>query len=228
MKAWIPVLLAALIAFPPRAFAEGPGGRPRVVERGDRICLQTLAADGTVVEECRDRVLAPTGSAPAPRKARTAEPASEDDEFAAEDEEADEAEAAKAPTPDPEPAWIAEYRLTMPQRLRPPGLPENVAREQADEDASGGAFLAGGLAAGCLTGLFGTAIVALIGFSSDPQPPDVGRWDTVEDERTYLRTYRHRVRTIEVRNAVIGGVIGTTVAVAAFVFLTLNQAPAEP
>lgn len=199
MKAAISVVLAALTAFPLRAVAEGDG-HPRVIEREGKVCLQRLDADGTVLEECRDRVLAPA-----------AEPA------------ADAAEAPAAPPPGGEPAWIAGYRATLPNPERPRGNPVEVARAQAEEDAMGGAFLAGGVLGGCLLNVLGCGGVTLLGMASNPTPPDQGRWTDPAEETAYRLTYRDEVRSIRTRHALIGGTIGLAL-LAGTIFLITQQA----
>jgi hypothetical protein len=203
MQGLVSVLVGALIAFPVRAFAEGSDGYPRVVERGDLVCLQRLAVDGKVIEECRERVLAPA-AAPAA--------------------EAPKPSAAPAPAPAGEPDWIAQYRQSFPEPARPKGNPVDVAKAQAEEDANGGLYLGGALVGGCMLGVLGCGGVTLLGMTSDPTPPDLGRWGNSSDEVAYRLAYKDEIRSIRTRNALIGGAIGAAITVA-LVIVVVTQMP---
>jgi hypothetical protein len=204
MKGLVSVLIGALIAFPVRAIAEGPDGYPKVIERGDLVCLERLGADGKVVEECRERVLAPG----APSREAAPPPAS-----------------SPGPAPAGEPDWIARYRQTFPAPERPKGNPIDVAKQHAEEDADAGLYLGGGLAGGCLLGLLGCGGVTLAGMLSDPTPPDANRWGNPSDEMAYRLAYKDEIRSIRTRNALIGGAIGVAITAALVVVLITQVDP---
>jgi hypothetical protein len=225
MKGLVAVCLAALVACPVHAAAAGEAGSPRVIERGDRVCLQRLAAGGEVLEDCRDRVVAPVAP-PADDEAEADDEGGPDPEDRDEPDPEDRAVPA-APSRD-EPAWIADYRASLPKRLRPPGRPADVARAQAAQDTDGGSYLVGGIAAGCLLGVAGCGGAAILGMTSDPTPPDLGHWDDAAEETEYRRVYRDEVRGLQTRNALIGGAIGTVLLVGVGVLLAnewMNEHP---
>jgi hypothetical protein len=100
------------------------------------------------------------------------------------------------------------------------GLSQAECQERGITDgkqaASGGAF-AIGLVSGAALGLVGTLIAWLATGDADPSAAALGKLETAECRMAYTESFQKESKKKKKRSALIGGLIGTGVAVAIIV-----------
>lgn len=107
------------------------------------------------------------------------------------------------------------YFDDRPSRRLSPTL---AAAADASEISGGGAF-AGGMLAGFTLGLIGTAVAGVVANSSSVVPPPSPPGYSEVEKWQYHHTYVNEVQGTRTTNAVVGGLIGTGLAVITIILI---------